>query len=962
MIPNGIVTFLFTDIEGSTRLAQQFPLTLPHALEKHNSILNEAIASHNGFVFDIIGDAFCSAFENADDAVKAAVKMQNDLASEKWIDAVIKIRIGIHSGPAEWSGSGYMGYITLARAQRVMSAAYGEQIIVSDDADALIKKKIKASNLPLTNERGEVISFRDLGERRLKDMIQSLKLYQVVSHGLREDFPPLKTLDARPNNLPVQLTSFIGREKEMSDVKHLLSGTRLLSLIGPGGTGKTRIALQTAAESIDDYENGVWFVELASLTDPSHLPELIMKSIGIKEQQNKTSEETLCDHLKDKEILILLDNCEHLIDPSARISEILLQYSPGLKIIVTSRESLRIDGEQTHSVLPLAFPDPKDNSSPEQLSQYESVRLFIERALAVDQRFRVNNDNAPALAQICFHLDGIPLAIELAAARISVLSPEKINERLSDRFRLLTGGKRTALPRQQTLKALIDWSYDLLSEKEKIFWQRLSVFSGGWTLEAAEEICSDDDLSADDILDLMNELTGKSIIIYAEAKDRYSMLETMRRYGDEKLNNSGEQEKIRTDHLNYFLKTAETARTELFGPKAKEWLDKFESEHSNLRAALTWSLEKKLFEQGAGLVCALDDYWEARGYGLECGVWLEKFMSNPGSLSPDILARSNRVAGLIEKYKGNSIRSNEFFESSLKIYRELGDIVAASGVLNSLGVSAYNRGEYNTAEKYLEESLQLSRETGSKKVTSTAINSIGLIALVRLEFDKAKKYFEETVETAKSIGDEFLTGVGLNNLAVVQTFLGDYEEAEKLYYEVLKINKDLGNKIGIARTLSNLGNIIYLRNDLDKAESILNESLALSKEIGQMARILDALSNLGQVALSKGEIDTARSLFTESLNLQKELPDFDMLISGLNGMSAVKLYEGKPGTAARMIGAIQLTFESSGASMETSDRLIFEKTLIEIKKLLGEEKTHAEITKGRELSLEDAVEMALSED
>jgi predicted ATPase/class 3 adenylate cyclase len=604
--PEGQITFLFTDIEGSTKLSQQFPDKLPAALEKHNSILTKAIESNNGFIFQIVGDAFHSAFGNSEDAFKAAVEIQINLANEKWDEAVITVRIGIHSGYAEWNGKDYMGYITLARTARVMSAAYGGQILVSNDAYANL-------DLPKPGLGKEVedFSFRDLGERRLKDVIQPIRLYQIVGPGLREDFPPLMTLDARPNNLPVQLTSFIGREKELKYLKDELKQNRLLTLTATGGAGKSRLSLQAGADLIDDFANGVWFVELAAVSDPEFLTAEIINALGIKEEPKKTPEETLVDHLKDKEILIILDNCEHLINACADLTERLLSSCPKLKIIATSREALNCSGEQIFRIPALTHPEPNSKDTPEQLTQYESVRLFIERALSVNPKFRVNNDNAPALSEVCSRLDGIPLAIELAAARIKILSIEKIYERLDDRFKLLTGGKRTALPRQQTLRALIDWSYDLLTENEKILWSSLSVFSGGWTLEAAEEICSDETINKNDIIDLLSELAEKSIIIYNELKERYNILETIKQYGREKLENENE---IFLRHLNHFLELAQKAESALNSSDANLWLDKLEADHSNFISAIEWSVENGETEKGAGAASALAGFWNIRGY------------------------------------------------------------------------------------------------------------------------------------------------------------------------------------------------------------------------------------------------------------------------------------------------------------------------------------------------------------
>ncbi|HMS64357.1 MAG TPA: adenylate/guanylate cyclase domain-containing protein, partial [Ignavibacteria bacterium] len=452
--PTGNVTFLFTDIEGSTKLAQEFVEHYPAALIKHNIILNETVKSNNGFVFKTVGDAFCCAFQNSHDAVNAACEIQMLLLRYDWKEVKIKIRIGIHSGKAEWNGKDYMGYITLARVSRVMSAANGEQIIISNDALELCDTN---------NLFSDKIFFRDLGERRLKDVIQPINLFQINSPGLREDFPPLKTLDARPNNLPAQLTNFIGKEEEVKAIKEILKESRLVTLLGTGGAGKSRLTIQIAADLIDDFANGVWFIELAPLSNPDYLAQTIASVFNLQSSPDLEITDVLINYLNEKEILLIFDNCEHLTEACSVLAEKLLVNSPGLKILASSREVLRSGGEKIHHVLPLKHPAINEEVTPLQLSQFEAVRLFIERAIAVKPDFRVNNDNVSALAQICYRLDGIPLAIELAAARIKILTVNEINNRLENRFNLLTGGKRTDAPRQQTFRALIDWSYDLLS-------------------------------------------------------------------------------------------------------------------------------------------------------------------------------------------------------------------------------------------------------------------------------------------------------------------------------------------------------------------------------------------------------------------------------------------------------------------------------------------------------------------
>src|SRR5215204_2100171 len=475
-IPTGMVTFLFTDIEGSTKIAHEHPETWEVLRSRHDQILRTAIESNNGYVFQIIGDAFCATFHSALDAMRATVKSQIDLTYENWGAALIKVRMGIHTGKAEIQENGeYHGYVTMSQVQRLMSAGHGGQVLVSFATQELIRDAMP-----------EGVTLRDMGERRLKDMIRPEHIYQLVIANLRNDFPPIKTLDVYHHNLPAQMTSFIGREKELAEIKQAISEHRLVTLTGSGGAGKSRLSLQVGTECLHQFSEGVWLAELAPVTDPALIPQTLFSIFNLRESSHRNALEILIDYLRSKTLLLVLDNCEHLIEACAQISETLLQACPKLKILASSREALGIAGEVAYRVPSLNTPDPANLSSLDELKKVDSMRLFIERASTAKAGFTLTDDNASSLAQICSRLDGIPLAIELAAARIKVLTPEQIAARLDDRFRLLTGGSRTALPRQQTLRAMIDWSYSLLSEDEKTLFRRLAVFVGGWTLEAAE--------------------------------------------------------------------------------------------------------------------------------------------------------------------------------------------------------------------------------------------------------------------------------------------------------------------------------------------------------------------------------------------------------------------------------------------------------------------------------------------
>ncbi|HJR80740.1 MAG TPA: adenylate/guanylate cyclase domain-containing protein, partial [Anaerolineales bacterium] len=579
-LPSGTVTFLFTDIEGSTKLAQEYPQEMPELLARHNDILNQSIETHHGFVFRIVGDSFSAAFETASAALSAALEAQRILQNKSWSPAPIKVRMGIHTGSAQWKedsqGAYYEGYGTLALTQRVMSVGHGGQILLSQTTHDLVKERLP-----------EGTELRDMGERRLKDILQPEHIYQVAAPDLLSDFPPLTTLDSRNHNFPAQLTSFIGREQELREAQKLLSSTRILTFIGPGGTGKTRLSLQAAAEQIPEFKDGVWLIELAQLTDSTYVLSAIASVFHLRELPGIPLIDTATDYLRGKQLLLVLDNCEHLIETCAQLSEHFLQACPKLKILTSSREALGIDGETVYRVPSLSLPSAQGGRS-KSLMDYEATRLFSERAIKANPQFTLTTGNAPYVIQICERLDGIPLAIELAAARVKLFTPQQIAERLDDRFKLLTGGSRTALPRQQTLRALIDWSYLTLNETEQEVLRRLAVFSGGWTFEAAESVAGEIEA-----MDGLSGLVNKSLVNVEEqeGESRYRYLETIRQYAMEKLLESGDSVNVRDRHLAHFMEVSRRAE-EYFGTAQRLlWVNRLEVEHDNIRSALGWGLE-----------------------------------------------------------------------------------------------------------------------------------------------------------------------------------------------------------------------------------------------------------------------------------------------------------------------------------------------------------------------------------
>jgi len=706
-LPTGTVTFLFTDIEGSTKLWEAHPDVMRAALARHDALMREAIVSADGVVFKTVGDAFCAAFAMAPDAVSAVLAAQLAMVTEPWPEATpIKVRTALHTGAVERRDGDYFGP-ALNHAARLLATAHGGQTLLSQTAYDLVR-----DGLP------DAVSLRDLGTHQLKDLARPGQVYELRHPSLPADFPPIRSLSTHPNNLPQQLTSFIGREKEFVEIRALLGRTHLLTFTGSGGSGKTRLCLQIAADALEQFPDGVWFVELAPLSDPGLVPQTVATLLGVKEEPGKQITQTLATHLKDKRLLLLLDNCEHLLNSSARLSDALVRQCPGVKILTTSREALGIAGEQTYRVPSLSLPDRKQAQTAQTLSVYESARLFIDRALSVRPDFRINNQNAPAVASLCCRLDGIPLAIELAAARVRTLSVDEIDGKLDQRFRLLTGGSRTALPRQQTLRSLIDWSYDLLHDAEKLLVRRLSVFAGGWTLDAAERVCGGEGLADGEVLELLSSLSDKSLVLAEQTngRSRFRMLETVRQYAREKLVETGGREALRARHRDYFLALAEEAGPKLMGADQADWLRRLEAENDNMRPVLEMSLAEAGSGAGLRLCWALHRFWETRGHLSEGREWYARVLGKVGGTERTReRATALNGAGQMALGQADYPAARAMHEESLAIRRELGDRDGIGATLNNLGCVAFDQGDYDAARALRQESLVIRQEVGDRR-------------------------------------------------------------------------------------------------------------------------------------------------------------------------------------------------------------------------------------------------------
>jgi len=796
-LPTGKVTFLFTDIEGSTNLLQLLEDRYVEVVGEHRRLLRAAFHAGGGQEIDTAGDGFFVAFTEARDALKAAVAAQRAIAAHPWPEgAPIRVRMGIHTGQAVPAFGGYVG-LDVHRAARIMAAGYGGEILLSQATQSLVQDALP-----------EDITLRDLGEHRLRDLSRPERIFQAVIPDLPADFPPLRTLDVISNNLPIQLTSFVGREREMTEVKRLLTTTRLLTLQGAGGAGKTRLAIQVAADLIEEFAHGVWLVDLAPLSDPALVVQTVASTLGVREMAGRTLVDTLVESVRPKTLLLVLDNCEHLVSACAHLVESLLRACPSLQILATSREPLAILGELTYRVPTLSVPDLRNGASLQQIAEYEAVRLFLERAVFAVPNFSLTRENARVVAEICHRLDGMPLAIELAAARVKGMSVRQIAARLDDRFRLLTAGGRTVLPRHQTLRATMDWSYDLLSPPERVLLRRLSVFAGGWALEAAEGVCAGESLDRGDILDLLTRLVDRSLVVTEEQNGdiRYRLLETVRHYASEKLKNAGETAGVREQHAQWYLALTEEAEPMLRGPEQSAWLKRLEGEYGNVRTALEWSVSGSTDrEQALRLAGNLWRFWNVRGYLSEWGEWLARAMEVSPEAAPAVRAKALFGGGLLGFLQRDGNRAASLLNQALGLYRELDDRQAVADCLRILAQVLWERADYAGARFYADESLKAYRALNDETGIGAALRLAGFILGSEEKFAQARAHFEESLRLARELGDPRGIAWSLNGLGIVVAEVGDEAEGRTLNREALALFKGLGDRRGIADTLACLG-------------------------------------------------------------------------------------------------------------------------------------------------------------
>jgi predicted ATPase/class 3 adenylate cyclase len=836
-LPTGTVTFLFTDVEGSTKLWGRYPEAMQATMARHDEVLREVMDSSGGYVFKTVGDAFCVAFSSASHALEAALAAQRALLSEEWEKiGPLRVRMALHTGSADERGGDYFGP-PVNRVARLLSAGHGGQILLSSATKELVR-----DTLP------EGARLRDLGERRLKDLFRPERVFQLLSPDLPTSYPPLKTLDTRMNNLPAQPTPLVGRERELKEVRDLLrtEGVRLLTLMGPGGIGKTRLGLQVAAELLDEFEDGVFFVALAPIIDPALVASAIAEPLGVVEAGDQPLEESLKGYLRGKELLLLLDNFEQVLAGAPLVGE-LLSVCPKLKVLATSRSVLRIYGEQEYPVPPLELPRPGRLPPIDRLSQYEAVRLFIERAKAARPDFSVTDENAPAVAEICARLDGLPLAIELAAARIKLLTPGAMLERLGSRLKLLHGGSRDLPERQRTLRGTIEWSHALLEEGERVLFARLAVFSGGRTLEAIETICDARGDLPVDALEGVSSLLDKSLLRQEEGPEgepRFVMLETIHEYARERLEASGEAEEVRRLHAAYFLALAEVAEPELSGADQLACLERLEAEHDNMRAALSWSLEKEP-ETALRLAVALARFWEKRSYFSEGSSWLEAALRLSDRVEAATTHSATRArllseAGTFAFFRTDFEHAIVLHGKALELYRELGDDSGVAFALLCLGAQHMEKGDHEQAAPFLEEALALSHRIGDKRNIAGTLHNLAEVERQRGNYERAKALGMESIALLREMEDKWQLGMVVGWLGLLAVWSGDdHDLAERSLEEALALDRELGNWAYGAYCLESFAGLAGARAQGSRAARLWGAAEALRTNIGA-PRPLDA--------------------------------------------------------------------------------------------------------------------------
>ncbi len=882
-LPSGVVTFMFTDIEGSTLLLRELGEKYQTFMKIQNDIFRSIFTANGGSVIDTQGDSFFVVFADPKGAVKAAVEVQKETSNDAFQDRLeevlgqkisLYIRMGLHTGEVALTEIGYIG-INVHKAARICSAGHGGQVLLSNETRDLVVEFLDSD-----------ITIRDMGFHRLKDLVGHEHLYQLEIARLKNEFPPLKSLDNRPNNLPTNPNNFIGREEQVKEITNMLDKSRLVTLAGPGGTGKTRLSIKVGENLLEAFKEGVYFVDLSNVKEDEFVASHILQTLQIKENPGIPVITTLSNYLEQKEMLLIIDNCEQVVDGCALTISSLLKQTKKIKLIITSRELLNINSEMVYQVPPLSYPENSSFINLDELKNYESITLFIERAISSHPNLKINNENAESIISICKRLDGIPLAIELAAARAKILSPEQIDQRLSERFKLLTKNTRDAFPRQQTLKTAIDWSHDLLTEKEKVFFRRLSVFEGGWTIEAAEKISTDYDqqrmcIDEFEILDITQQLVEKSLVKSKEINghQRYSMYQSIDEYAREKLEQSEDKEIYQGRHFDYYYKYSMNCIKE---NNKLALYDICEEESSNFYVAMDYSIKNKQIKQGIDICYSLKDYWRIRS-NFSIGIkWFELFLSQPIELDKIQKGRLMFELGKLSLYAGDYHKSRDVFESTLQIFKEQNYIKGVGGSLYYIAQIQNHFGENEKLDSTYQQILEIAKQEGNPHNISATLAQYSNFLLNLGELERAKKMLDEGLAILNKTNIKLESK--LEATALMQLNLGLYykkmqlnDKAMSRFKECYETAMKYGDKNTISLSIKCMGELYLAMGNLDKAENMFKDAYKISKDIGSEKTFANAAQDLAIVYIEKDDCNKAKKFLQTAFDYFKKETNSDAL-------------------------------------------------------------------------------------
>jgi predicted ATPase/class 3 adenylate cyclase/Tfp pilus assembly protein PilF len=947
-LPRGTVAFLFTDIEGSTQRWERDSAGMRMVVERHLVLLDEAISTHHGVHFKTIGDAVQAAFATAPEAVAAALAAQLALERESWgAFGPLRVRMALHVGAAEPRDGDYLAP-ALNRLSRLLATGHGGQILLTRAAADLAR-----DTLPT------LASLRHLGEHRLRDLQHPEPVFQLLHPDLEDAFPPLRSLDIERHNLPPQPTAFIGRATDVRELIERLQqrDVRLLTLTGPAGVGKTRLAVQAAEGVTETFPDGVWFVDLAAAHEPGMVTQAIASVLGAREEGGRSLFESLQEHLRERRLLLVLDNFEQVVAAASLVAD-LLTVSPGLQALVTSRVPLRLRGEQEVPVLPLPIPSRRRSHLPslEEVTRSDAVQLFVTRAQAIRPDFALTKESAPTVAEIVARLDGLPLAIELAAARVRLLPPQELLARLDDRLRVLTSGPRDAPTRQQTLRQAIAWSHDLLSPREQTLFRRLAVFASSTTLAAVEAV-TDPDGELDVFEPLASLVEGNLVqrIDEASGDARFGMLQSIRAFGLEQLATCGEEARVRTAHARYVGEVVAGARAALSGPEQGSWFDRFETEHDDIRGALRWLMAQREASAALRLAGTMWAFWWIRGYFSEGTDWLAQALDLGESTDPATRALALVGAGTLAEAHGDYGRATEHYYEALALARSHGDNMEAARALTALAVVAQDQGSYDSAARHYDEALLLFRNLRDHVGVAQALVGLGTIAAYRGEGEQAAVLFAEGAQTFSDLGDDRGFGLAKGNLGRLAFFQGDLEQATAHSEQALATVRRLGDHASVAQVLANLGEIAQRRGEMDRAGDLYDEALTHFRELGDKRNIAATQVTLAEVEVAHGDTTRAAALLSESLGLAAELDDKEGMARGLEAFAALADAEGAIQQGVRMLGAAAALREAIGTPLPSVYLEDHERVMDAARGLLGQTELDTTWAAGRALTPEEAV-------